>query len=527
MHKRKFGRLVAATAVLLAATAIGLPATALADKTITGGFDVGPGGFQGNFNPMQATGGFTWLNTYYEPLVIYTADLSKLEGDLATSWTTSDDHLKYTFKLADAKWHDGQPFTSADVKFTIDLAKNAKSGSIFAARLAAIASVETPDDHTAVITLAKPNGGLLDILAQLMMLPEHTMGKIDPSTLANSTYWSTNPIGTGPFKFVKYVSDQYVELAAFDGYRGGKPKVDHLIDRYFANSAAAVAALKAGEIQFTYVEPDDAKTFDGDTNFKVIAGDSYVVNYLGFNWKTDLWKDVKVRQAVMYAIDRKQIVDSLYGGAAKIAACGYVAPSVVPASGLDDYAYNPDKAKQLLDAAGWSKINGDKPITWLTYYNSPQVSNVMAAVQAMLAQVGINVQPRAVDTPTYNGIVHSANNDQYPLVYAGAQDGPNPGALNTNLNASQQPPVGNNIMHIDIPDLSKGIETAMSETDTAKAQADWQGVCTLMNQQVPWGSLWVASRYGVASAKLKDFVWTPAPAGGPFEMHPEKWDIAQ
>jgi len=526
MQMSKFGRVMATAALLMAATAVTVPATAFADKTITGGFDVGPGGFQGNFNPLEATAGFTWLNTYYEPLVIRTADLSKLTGDLATSWTVSDDHLKYTFKLADAKWHDGQDFTSADVKFTIEFAKNAKTGSLFAARLGDVASVETPDPKTAVVTLSKPNTGLLDILAQLMMLPEHVLSKMDPASLANSTYWSTNPIGTGPFKFAKYVSDQYVELDAFDGYRGGKPKVDHLIDRYFANAAAAVAALKSGEIQFTYAEPDDAKTFQGDSNFKVIQGDSWVINYLGLNWKTDLWKDLKVRQAVMYAIDRKQIVDSLLGGAAKLASCGYVAPTIVP-PGLDDYAYNPDKAKQLLQEAGWDKINGDKPITLLTYYNTPQVANILAAMQAMLSQVGINVQPRAVDVPTYNGIVHSNNYDQYPMVYAGAANGPNPGSLNVNLNAAQQPPVGNNIMHIDMPDLTKSIETAMSETDADKANADWQGVCKMMNQTLPWGSLWVASRFGVASSKLENFVWTPAPAGGPFEMHPEKWDIAQ
>jgi peptide/nickel transport system substrate-binding protein len=526
MRIGKIGRLVAVSVMLLGATAIAVPAAALADKTISGGFDVGPGGFPGNFNPMAATAGFTWLNTYYEPLVIYSADLSKLDGDLATSWTISDDHLSYTFRLADAKWHDGQPFTSADVKFTIGLYRNAKAGSIFSARLADIASVETPDAHTAVIKLKKANAGILDILAQVMMLPEHVLSKMAPDSLANSTYWSTDPIGTGPFKFDKYVTDQYVELDAFDGYRGGKPKVDHLIDRYFANAAAAVAALKAGEIQFTYVQPDDAKTFAGDKNFNIIQGDSWVVNYIGFNWKTDLWKDLKVRQAVMYAINRKQIIESLYGGAAKLAMCGYVAPSVVP-DGLNAYDYDPAKAQQLLQEAGWDKINGNKPITWLTYYDSPQVANVMAAIQAMLAQVGINVQPRVVDVPTYNGIVHSDKYDQYAMVYAGAQNGPNPGALNVNLNSAQQPPVGNNIMHIDMPALTKGIETAMAETDPAKAQKDWQGVCATMNQQLPWGSMWVASRYGVASAKLQNFVWTPAPAGGPFEMHPEKWDIAQ
>jgi peptide/nickel transport system substrate-binding protein len=526
MQRRTFGRLLATAGILLAATAITVPPVlAQEGKTITGGFDVGPGGFPGNFNPFQATAGFTWLSTYYEPLVIYTADLSKIVGDLASDYSVSEDGLTYTFKLAKQNWHDGEPFTSADVKFTLEFAKNPDSGSLFAARLAGIASVDTPDDSTAIVTLDKPNAGFLSVLTQVMMVPEHILGSMDPKELANSDWWSTKPVGTGPFKFVKYVSDQYVELDAFDDYRNGKPKVDHLINRYFANPAAAVAALKAGEIQFTYVEPDDAKTFDGDANFKVIEGDSYVVNYMGFNYETDLWKDLKVRQAVMYAIDRDQIIAQLYNGAAKRAQCGYVAPSVVP-DGLNDYAYDPEKAKALLQEAGWADINGDKPIPWLTYYNSPQVANIMAAIQAMLGQVGINVQPRVVDVPTYNGVVHSTKWDDFPLVYAGAQDGPNPASLNVNLNAAQTPPNGNNIMHIDMPELTKAIEDAMAETDADAATSKWQNVCKIMNEQLPWGSMWVASRYGVASSKLQDFYWTPAPAGGPYEAHPEKWDIA-
>ncbi|HTO28372.1 MAG TPA: ABC transporter substrate-binding protein, partial [Devosia sp.] len=355
----------------------------------------------------------------------------------------------------------------------------------------------------------------------------HALASIAPESIATSTWWSTTPIGTGPFKFTKYVTDQYVELAADEDYRRGAPKVDRLINRYFENPAAAVAALRAGEIQFTYVEPEDAATFAGNEAFKVIEGDSYVVNYIGFNQKVDLWKDVRVRQAFMYAIDRAAIIESLYGGAATLANCGYVAPHLVP-EGLNDYAYDPEKAKALLAEAGWADINGDKPITWLTYYGSPQAANVMAAVQAMLAQVGINVVPRVVDVPTYNGTVYQENNpdwNEFPLIYAGLQNGPNPAGINVGLNKSQLPPAGANIMRIEFDDLSAAFDAAIGETDASQVDARWQDVCKVMNEELPWATMWVANRYGVASANLVDFVWTPAPAGGPFAAHPELWDI--
>lgn len=526
MSGRTLGRVLALTGLALASMALVAPPALAqdAEKTIVGGFDVGPGGYPGNFNPLTATAGFTWLNTYYEPLVIYTADLSQLKGELAEEYTASEDLTTFTFKLADATWHDGEPFTSADVKFTFDLAMNAESGSIFAARLADVASVETPDEKTAIVTLNGPNGGFLATITQLMVLPEHLLASKPAAELAQSEWWWTSPVGTGPFKFVQYVSDQFVELEAFDGYRHGRPKVDKLINRYFANPAAAVAALRAGEIQFTYAEADDAQTFDGDEGFTVIPGDSFVLNYIGFNHRTELWNDVRVRQAVMYAIDRDAIIETLYNGAAKKALCTYVAPQYVP-DGLIDYSYDPEKARSLLAEAGWDDINGSQELPWLTYYGSPQVANIMAAIQAMLGEVGINVVPRVVDVPTYNGIVRGDDASQFPLVYAGAGNGPNPAQLNINLNSGQVPPNGNNIMHIDVPELDAALASAMSEADPSQADARWQEVCRIVNEQMLWGSMWVASRYGIVSDALEDFVWTPAPGGGPFEMNPESWDI--
>ena len=160
MKLRTFTSALALTAALFATSALTLPAAAQDASTISGGFDVGPGGLQGNFNPLAATSGFTWLSTYFEPLVIYNAELTEVVGALAESFEISDDQLTYTFKLADAKWHDGEPFTAEDVKFTIDLARNDQTGSVFAARLGAIASVDAPDERTVVITLSAPTASM-------------------------------------------------------------------------------------------------------------------------------------------------------------------------------------------------------------------------------------------------------------------------------------------------------------------------------------------------------------------------------
>ncbi len=520
------------SAVALAATMMAtspIPAFTPAEAaTLSGGFDVGPGGFQGNFNPLAATAGFTWLSVYYEPLVAYDEKLQKVVGILASSYEVSPDQKTYTFKLADAKWHDGKPFTAKDAKFTMELAKNAKTGSVLVARLTPVSSVETPDDHTLVVNLSTPSASILDTMTKVMMLPEHALSSIPADQLAKSTWWSTSPVGTGPFRFTRYVTDQYVELAANTDYRGGKPALEKVINRYFADPAAAIAALRAGEIQFTYVDSNDVPAFRGDKSFKVIEGNSFVVNYLGFNHDSPIWKDVRVRQAVMYAINREAIIKSLYGGAATPANCAYIADRLVPKD-TEPYAYDPEKAKQLLKEAGWEKINGTKPITLLTYYTTPLATNVLAAVQAMLAQVGINVVPRAVDAPTYNSIVLKADADtsQFQMVYAGLQNGPDAGSINPGLNEKQIPPAGPNVVRARMPDLTSALDAALAETDAGKRDARYQQVCKVMNTNLPWGTLWVANRYGVVSAKVKDFVWTPAPGGGPYQANPQKWSIAE
>jgi peptide/nickel transport system substrate-binding protein len=524
----KFMRAALLGTALLGCSALTAPSFAQDAKTITGGFDVGPGGFQGNFNPMAATSGFTWLSIYFEPLVTYDAGLSKFVPSLASSWEVSADQKTYTFKLFEETWHDGEAFDSADVKFTIELNKNPDAASVLSARLKTVASVETPDPRTVVVTLSEPNAAFLDSLTKVLILPEHAVSKIPAAELSKNAWWSTSPVGTGPFKFTKYETDRFVELAADEDYRDGRPKVDRLINRYFESSAAAVAALRAGEIQFSYVETDDVPTFATDAAYKVIEGTSYVANYIGFNTEVALWKDLKVRQAVMHAIDRKAIIESLYKGAATEANCGFVVDRLVP-QGIETFSYDPEKAKALLAEAGWDEVNGDKPIVWLTYYTNPLATNVMAAIQAMLAEVGINVVPRAVDTATYNGIIlaKTPKAEDFPLVYAGLGNGPDPSSINIGLNETQIPPVGNNFLHIRVPELNTALDAALAETDDTKRDSRYQDVCKAMNAHLPWAPMWVTNRYGVASVKLKDFVWTPAPGGGPFDTDAEKWSLAE
>jgi len=226
----------------------------------------------------------------------------------------------------------------------------------------------------------------------------------------------------------------------------------------------------------------------------------------------------------MHALNREAIVKSIFKGAAAVANGPYVAKNVTPAD-LDPYSYDPAKAKALLAEAGWDRINGSKPLPLLTYYNTPQASNVLAAVQAMLGQVGIVVVPRLVDVATYNGIVRAPQPDfsLFPLTYAGAQIGPEAGIADINLNSSQMPPAGYDLMRIRMPDLDAALNAGVAEADLSKRPARFQEVSRVFNRELPWAPMWVAKRYGIVSSKIANFVWTPAPGGGGYEQHAERW----
>lgn len=505
---------------LTLALGLAMPAWA-ADKVLVGAFDLGPGGNPQKFNPLTASAGFTWYNKYFGTLALYDAGFQQISGDLAQSWLVSPDGKAITFKLRkDVKWHDGKPLVAKDVKFTIDLARHPDSGSAFAARLDGISSVRVPDDETVVLELATANTAILDTLTSLMILPAHHLAHLSPKDLRNSDWWQKTPVGTGPFRWHSYVPDQYVELAANPHYYRGRPKLDKLVNRYFKDGGTAAIALQAGEIQFSYLTLDQVKGSPQPASFKAVSGASQVLNYLGFNNKDPRFKDVRVRQAMLMAIDRQAIIKNLYSGQAQAGDCIYTQKQFLPA-GLNPYAYDPSKARKLLAEAGWAQ-DKNSPIELLTYYGDQLSKDVAAVIQAQLAEIGVLLRPRFVDAPTFTKQVDAG---KFALVFAGAGNGPEPDSMAPLMDSAFVPPKGLNRMRINIPELDQLFDAGRKEVNPAKRPAIYQNVCQLTNAQLPLAPLWVTNRFGGISTKVQNMVWTPAPGGGRYHDNAESWTL--
>jgi len=275
-------------------------------------------------------------------------------GDLASDIQASPDGLTYTFKLRDGvKFHNGKAFTSADAKYTLDTllaSDSAKANDFFegagAERKSLVDKIETPDPLTLVVRLRKPLNKFLSGLVAVGMYPQG-------STLEQQ---KQNPVGTGAFKFVRQdESQQVIDLAANENYWGGAPAIKQLRVRTILDANTLQAELKSGGVdlaQAANLQPDTYQALGQDPNLKVQQFPGVNLTYLLFNVTAEPLSDARVRQAIAYAIDRETIVKELLLGQARVANSILPEQSWAYAPG-QVYNFDPEKAKQILDAAGY------------------------------------------------------------------------------------------------------------------------------------------------------------------------------
>ena len=492
--------------------------------TLTGAFDVGPGGSPQNFNPITQGAGFLWMEKYFSKLVVYDVGFIRIQGELAESWEISSDAQTFTFKLRrGVTWHDGQPFTAEDAKFSIDLFRNPESASPYAPKYADITEVAVLDPRTVVIKTSKPNAALLDAMTFVFMVPKHHLGSIAPKDIVKHTWWTTAPVGTGPFKWDRYVPDQYVELVANETYWRGKPKLDKLINRYFKEAGSALIALQRGEIQFVYVTADESEIVKKDPNLTLIPGPSQVDEFLQFNLKDPRFADLRVRQAFMYAIDRTAIVDQLFKGTAVVVPCVFDNKTYIPSSGLNDYKRDVAKAKALLQEANWASIKGE-PIEMLTYYTDQLSNDILVTMQQQLEEVGITIKIRSVDVPTFNGLV-SKPAPEFTTLLRGRGEWRGPGRNERLLPLDRPAARGFEPRLLRQRRSRQGLPGRSRRDRPGQARGVLRGVCKSLNADVPWAPMWVTTRFGAVSKKVGNFVYTPSAGSGKYYDQAELWTI--
>lgn len=491
--------------------------------TLVGAFDVGPGGAP-QVIPYFDTAGRDWLAKIWSPLVSWDKTMSSLIPEIAVEWYSNDDATVWTFELReDVLWHDGETLTADDVVFSLNLALNPDAVTSFPtlSQLSrdSVVSVTAVDELTVQIELDSPRPRLPFFMIFLWILPEHELSDINPAEYQNLEWFFTNPIGTGPFMHDEFVDDQFWALVPNPNYFRGAPRLDRLVNRYFGDETSAILALEAGEIDFTYASGDVALALVDQ--FDLYEGPSGVTNYFIFNLRDPRLADLRVRQAMLYAIDRETIAETILEGTAEVVPCISPFPAMWPdESELNDYAYNPELARELLEEADW---DGALTIELITYYDSQFHLDAMAAQQAFLADVGVNVVPVTQDVPTYNSYFYTG--EGWDISYRGI--GVNVGnfPFSFYVSGGWDTVDGLPLAGEEFPELVELLEAAQVEADPDTYLELLQEICRFQNEYALEGYMWTATRFGVASPSVRDFHWFPAAGGGPYETDAHLWYI--
>jgi len=276
---------------------------------------------------------------------------NKVIPALAESWTLDQATNTYTFKLRNGvKWHDGQPFTAEDVKFTLEIIMNPKNASEIASNYEDITKIEAVDNTTLKITLKAPNVAMLDYLT-IGIMPKHLL---DGKDIATDKY-NQFPIGTGPYKMESWDKGQSITLVKNKDFYIKEPQIDKVIFKIVEDTKARALQLKSGELDLAQVTPQDVGEFANNKAFTVY--DMKTSDYRGimYNFNNPFFKENReLPNALSYAIDRKAILDSVILGYGKVA----YSPLQVgeynnPA--MEKFDYNPAKAKAELEKAGWKQ----------------------------------------------------------------------------------------------------------------------------------------------------------------------------
>jgi len=374
--------------------------------------------------------------SYYQNMNIYSKlvnqdyKVGRIHPDLATKWDVSADGLTYTFTLREGvKWHDGKPFTSADVKWTYDdLIKEGTKAQAYRI-ITSLQSVEAPDPKTVVFKLKETDALFLVGLAGYYganVLPKHLYEGTD----VRKNPYNLRPVGTGPFKVNELVTGSHLILDANPDYYGLGPYLDKLIFKVVPNLATMISTLETGEVGYSAPSPPfgDVARLRALPGLKVDEAPSQIVQWTAFNFSDPKYKDIRVRQAITHAIDKQAIATQVYAGLVKPSTATYI--STVPLfynANAKQPEYDVVKAEKLLDEAGFKR--GPDGIRFKTRYaafisslaGGPEMGQV---IKQQLAKVGIEVNLEVSEFALFNEKIIKKRD--FEMTASGGPHGPDP-----------------------------------------------------------------------------------------------------
>ncbi|MDB4470664.1 peptide-binding protein [Deltaproteobacteria bacterium] len=452
----------------------------------------------------------------YNGLVRYNKDLV-VEGELAEFWEISEDNLMITFHLRkNVAWHDGTPFTSADVKFNYELYIDPDTPTSYAESFRQVTGVETPDPYTFIVHYDKPYAPAL----MSWGMPVHPKHLLEGQDVTKSPL-ARKPIGTGPFKLVEWQSGEKIVLESNPEYFEGQPYLKRIVYRIIPDQATQFLELQTGSLDYMGLTPLQYDRQTDTLAFRRLYNKyqylSFGYTYLGYNLKRPLFQDKRVRQALSFAINKQELIDGVLLGYGSVATGPYKPDTWVYNPQVPKYDYNPEKARDLLAEAGWSDSNDDGILdkdgqdfsfAIVTNQGNDLRSKTGEIIQQRFKDVGVDIKLRSIEWATFlKEFINPGNFDATILGWSG---GPEPDQYNI-WHSSKTGPRELNFIGFKNAEVDQILEEGRRVFDQQQRKAYYDRFQQILAEEQPYTFLYIPKALPAVSKRFRGI--EPAPAG--------------
>jgi len=427
-------------------------------------------------------------------------DLNVAPG-LAERWEIPDP-LTYIFHLhRGVRFQDGRPLTARDVKWTFDSLLEGEIRSTKAAVYRFVDRIDAPDDATVIFHMKEQDATLL------WNLSDGAMGIVPFGSLDEMT---RRPIGSGPFKFVSAETDREVLLERNDNYWGEKAKLARVRFAVVPDETTQALELRkgSGDVAINSLTPDTVLTLAHEPGLTVESGPGTRLAYLAFNLRDPILKDVRVRQAIAYALDRQPMIDYLWRGQAELARSVLPPQSWAYDGNVRSYEHDPDHANRLLDAAGYPAVNGARFHVTMKTSLDANTRLMVAVMQQQLREVGIVLDIRSFESATFfSDVLHGAF-QMYSLRWIGGNEDPD--IFEYAFHSAKFPPNGANRGFYSNPRVDELIDKARREVDPAVRKPLYAEVQRILAEDLPYIDFWYFDNVLVHTRRVRNLKMNPA-----------------
>ena len=425
-----------------------------------------------------------------------------IEPWLAERWETPDPQT-YVFHLHQGiHFTDGRTLTSRDVKWTIDSILNGTVVTVKANGYQSIASIDTPDRLTVIFHLKRPDSSFL------WNLCDGASGIVPYGSGAD--FWR-HPIGTGPFKLVSQAQDRDVLISRNPAYWQAPPRLQEVRFAVVPDATTRALELQKGsaDLAINAFPSDMVAALARNNNLIVESGPGTILNYITFNTRDPLLRDIRVRQAIALAINRPLIIQSLFDGRARLAESLLPPEHWAWTAKVEHHPYNPQAANALLDRAGYPRASRGIRFHIAMKTSTDETTRLLAMVlQQQLAAVGIQLDLRSFEFATFYADITRGAFQMAPSRWIGGNEAPD--IFRYSYAKASFPPHGANRGYYENPEVDRLLADAAASSQQAKQAQDYQQIQQIVAHDLPTIDLWYLDTVAVHTRRLKNLTISPS-----------------